>query len=79
MYEIIEVNKKAISLKQKELLKKPIQEEKNIKVFQSYPNKVATMEFIVQKMVELGIYEIVFFPSDHSQIKSIPDSKKSRI
>lgn len=79
VYEIVEVSKKAVLLKQKEVLKKPIQKEKSIKVFQAYPNKIATMEFIVQKMVELGISDIVFFPSEHSQMKNIPDSKQLRI
>jgi RsmE family RNA methyltransferase len=79
VYEIIEVNKKTILLKQKEVIKKSIQNEKNIKVFQAYPNKIATMEFIIQKMVELGVHEIVFFLSEHSQIKGIPESKRSRI
>lgn len=79
VYEIIEVNKKIISLKQKEVLKRTIQKEKSIKVFQAYPNKIATIEFIVQKMVELGIHDIVFFPSEHSQIKSVPEAKQSRI
>lgn len=79
VYEVIEANKKEIFLKQKEVLKKTKQKEKRIKVFQAYPNKIATIEFIIQKMVEQGIHEIVFFASEYSQIKSIPESKQSRI
>ena len=48
-------------------------------VFQAYPNKISTMELIVQKLVELGVKKIIFFPSEHSQIQIIPVQKQERI
>lgn len=79
IYDITQVDKKGVILKQNKVIKKPRKKERKIEVFLAYPNKIATMEFIVQKIVELGIHEIVFFASHHSQMKSIPDAKKLRL
>ncbi len=79
VYGITCINKKEVILKQKNVIKKILKKENEIKLFQAYPNKISTMEFIVQKMVELGISEILFFPSERSQIKNIPAPKKSRL
>jgi RsmE family RNA methyltransferase len=37
------------------------------------------MELIVQKLTELAITDIIFFPSDYSVFKIFPDSKVSRL
>lgn len=37
------------------------------------------METLVQKLVEIGVGEIVFFASEHSQLADIPDAKKRRL
>lgn len=37
------------------------------------------MELIVQKCCEIGIEKIVFFVADRSQVREIPDKKKSRL
>lgn len=81
IYEVTQISKKDIILKQKDVIKKTTQSQKNkkIKVFQAYPNKMQTMELIIQKMVELGIDEIVFFVSQHSQLKGVPVSKHTRL
>lgn len=49
---------------------------KKITVFQAYPNKIGTMETIVQKLAELGIDEVVFFVSKYSQIDEIHTQKQ---
>lgn len=79
IYEIVEVNKKEAFLKKKKVIEKPRIQEPQMELFQAYPNKISTMEIVVQKMVELGVSKITFFPSQHSQVKDIPDIKKSRL
>ena len=80
VYEVIDINKKKISLSKKEE-KKIFQKKnnRNIHIFQAYPNKVSTIELIVQKLVEVGIKKVTFFPSDHSQMKDLPEQKKTRL
>lgn len=51
----------------------------NLHVFQAYPNKIATMEIIVQKLVEIGIKKLTFFPSAYSQLYDIGHQKRLRI
>lgn len=50
-----------------------------LQVFQAYPNKIATMEIIVQKLVEIGVKKITFFPGEHSQVQTIPIQKQNRL
>jgi 16S rRNA U1498 N3-methylase RsmE len=47
------VNKKEITLERRKILKNSKKNKDNLKIFQAYPNKIATMEIIVQKMVEI--------------------------
>lgn len=80
MYEIIELSKKQIILKYKDIIKRaPASKQKRIKIFQAYPNKIQTAELIIQKIVELGIGEIVFFPSQYSQVQDVSESKRTRL
>ncbi len=51
----------------------------NLHVFQAYPNKISTMEIIVQKLVEIGIKKLTFFPSEHSQIRDLSEQKQLRL
>lgn len=80
VYEIIDLSKKQIILKYKDIIKRaPAWKQKRIKILQAYPNKIQIAELIIQKIVELGIDEIVFFPSQHSQIHDISESKRTRL
>lgn len=82
VYEVIDISKKRINLEQKEILRSSgdNQNQKNqITVFQAFPNKIATMETIVQKMVEIGVHQLVFFSSDRSQMHEIPAGKNARL
>lgn len=78
IYEIVEVHKKEILLN----ATRKQEWEKHatlITVFQAFPNKIPTMELIVQKLVEIGVGRIIFFHSDRSQTREIPTQKKERI
>ncbi|MCB9806815.1 RsmE family RNA methyltransferase [Candidatus Peribacteria bacterium] len=55
LYEIVSIDKKSIFCFQREVIKKQELNNKKIHLFQAYPHKIATMELIVQKSVELGI------------------------
>jgi 16S rRNA (uracil1498-N3)-methyltransferase len=79
VYEIIEIWKKEILLRRVKNINKAITKTLELKVFVSYSHKISTLELIVQKLTELGIKEIEFFPSDYSQIQSLSDIKKQRL
>jgi 16S rRNA (uracil1498-N3)-methyltransferase len=79
IYEITQIGKKEIVIVKKEEIKNTKKDTKKITLFQALPNKISTIEVIVQKWVEMGVWEIVFFSSDHSQIKDVPPMKRTRI
>ena len=79
IYEVIDIGKKNTSLRIVETLPLNHRKQVPITLFQAYPNKLSTLEYLVQKNVEIGIHQLVLFPSDHSQMRSIPPSKLSRI
>lgn len=81
VYEIISISKKQIEFTKKEVIKKPKKSEikNNITIFQALPNKISTMETIVQKMVEIGINHLIFFAAERSQIREMPTGKIVRI
>lgn len=51
----------------------------NIILVQSLPNKLEKLEFILQKGVETGIDEFIFFPADRSQKLALLDKKVDRL
>lgn len=79
VYEIMNIEKKYISLRTTDVL--PLKNQKKIPItlFQSYPNKLSTLEYLVQKNVEIGIHQLILFPSHYSQMSSISPSKLLRI
>ncbi len=80
IYEVKEVSKKEIAFTRREVVKhRDYTASKKITVFQAYPHKVETMELIVQKLVELGISELIFFVSQYSQRDEISPQKQRRI
>jgi len=80
IYEIVQISKKEIILNHKETIQGNIHhQQQKIKILQAYPNKIQTMELIIQKIVELGINEIVFFSAQHSQMRAIPEHKRVRL
>jgi RsmE family RNA methyltransferase len=80
LYEVVALSKKQIDFTERE--KSYISNKKkklNITIFQAFPNKIATIEILVQKLVEIGINKVVFFRSDRSQLHEMPAGKSSRV
>lgn len=50
-----------------------------LRVIQALPNKFEKLEYVVEKWVECGVSEFVFFPSKYSQIRSLDDKKIGRL
>ncbi len=80
IYEIGDISKKSFTLSQKEIIENQFSvSSKSLTVFQAYPNKLSTLEFLVQKFTELWVEKVVFWKSEHTQIQDISQAKKSRI
>lgn len=79
IYEITDIKKQEINLIKKEIHKNNQQPENKFVLAQAYPNKLATLELLIQKIVEIGITNIVLFGSERSQINNIPENKKHRL
>jgi 16S rRNA (uracil1498-N3)-methyltransferase len=79
VYEIINIEKKGISFAKRERIAQTSKKWGKITIFQALPNKIATVEIIVQKLVEIGIDEIVFFASEYSQMRAFPPNKMLRV
>ncbi len=80
VYEVVALSKKQIDFTEREtgyILNK--KKNLNITIFQAFPNKIATIEILVQKLVEIGISKVVFFRSDRSQLHEVPAGKSSRL
>lgn len=80
VYEIGAISKKWIILSKKESLPNKFCTPWNrLLVLQAYPNKLSTLELLVQKFTELWVEKVVFWKSEHTQMQDISDAKKSRI
>lgn len=79
IYEITDIGKQGITLIKREIHKNKQQTENKIILAQAYPNKLATLELLIQKIVEIGITDIVLFGSERSQMNNIPENKKQRL
>lgn len=79
VYEIMQISKKEIQLMKREEMMVEAKSTKKITIFQALPNKFSTLEVIVQKLVEIGVYRVVFFASDYSQMRDVPEKKIPRI
>lgn len=80
LYELTNFSKKSVECVQREKYEPTGRESsKNITLYQSLPNKMEKLEWIVQKNTELGVQKIIFFRSDRSQKLFLSDSKKERI
>ncbi|MBB1554374.1 16S rRNA (uracil(1498)-N(3))-methyltransferase [Candidatus Gracilibacteria bacterium] len=80
LYELTNFSKKSVEcVQQKKIEPMDRETHKNITLYQSLPNKMEKLEWIVQKNTELGVKKIIFFRSDRSQKLFLSDSKKERI
>lgn len=82
VYQIIDIDKRSIMFQRIHVLEKKLSwstKKSWIKLFQALPNKISTLEILVQKIVEIGVEEIVLFPSERSQMRDISQQKILRI
>ncbi|MFA5917789.1 MAG: RsmE family RNA methyltransferase [Candidatus Gracilibacteria bacterium] len=78
IYKVDFIEKKSIGFK---LIKKlPKQSENNLEInlYQSIPNKQEKIEYIIQKGVEVGYSSFIFFKSERSQNLKINENKIDR-
>lgn len=78
VYEIVAITKKDVSLTFKESQENTADPVKTIRLYQALPNKYEKIEYIVQKWVEVGIQEFIFFIADRSQKLVINERKIAR-
>jgi len=79
VYKIIEISKKEINLDLVETIDKNSELNINLSVFQSLPNKLSKIEYILQKWVEVWITKFIFFRAERSQKLSLIWAKLSRL
>lgn len=77
-YEVVFIDKKSISLRGQGRVFPSTEPKKKISLYQAIPNKYEKIEYIIQKGVEVGISEFVFFRSDRSQKLVLSPSKIER-
>lgn len=79
VYEIEDINKKEVRFVLQEKREKKSEIPQNLELYQALPNKLAKLEYIVQKCCEVGYKKIIFFESDYSQKLVLSDNKKERL
>jgi len=77
LYEIIDINKNEVKLQKKEIINKS--EEQEINLYQSLPNKLNKIEYILQKWVEVGVSNFYIFTAERSWELVVSDGKKQRL
>lgn len=77
-YEILQIDKKSITLSGKNRVSLDTEPKKSITLYQALPNKYEKIEYIIQKWVEVGVKRFVFFRSDRSQKLVLSENKRSR-
>lgn len=80
VYSVNTITKKSLSL----LLKRKIpnifiQPKRWLSLFQAYPNKLSTLEILIQKCSELWVEQIVLFDAEHCQMHEVSPAKKIRL
>lgn len=78
VYEIKEITKKWIKLSLKEKIKNIKDSNLSLNLFQAMPNKYEKIEYILQKWVEIGIRNFIFFYWERSQKLVINEKKVER-
>jgi len=77
--EIIDFSKKEIELKLLEKIEKKSELDFKLNLFQSFPNKLDKIEYIIQKWIEVWISSFTFYRSERSQKISITEKKEERL
>lgn len=79
VYEIIGIDKRAVELKRVSVKTGMVPATPSVTLCQSLPNKLEKLEFILQKGVEVGVDEFVFFHAERSQKLALLEKKKERL
>lgn len=77
-YEISAIEKRRLSFVRVREIEASGDPRTKITLFQALPNKYEKIEYAVQKGVEVGVSDFVFFPSERSQKLAITESKIER-
>lgn len=77
-YEISIIEKKKLSFVRIREIGASGDPKTKITLFQALPNKYEKLEYAIQKGVEVGISDFVFFPSERSQKLAITENKIER-
>lgn len=78
-YEMISIERHSIGLRGVGRTFPQTESRKSITLYQSLPNKIEKIEYILQKWVEVWVSRFIFFRSDRSQKLVISDSKIARL
>ncbi len=78
-YEMISIERHSIRLRGVGRTFPQTESRKSITLYQSLPNKIEKIEYILQKWVEVWVSRFIFFRSDRSQKLVISDSKIARL
>jgi 16S rRNA (uracil1498-N3)-methyltransferase len=78
IFQVKQINPKDILLEQVWREHKKTEIDFELNLYQSMPNKQDKIEYIIQKWVEVGIRNFVFFRSERSQKLLITDNKIDR-
>lgn len=77
-YEIQTIEKNRIFLRGIARRFPKTEPKKHITLFQALPNKYEKIEYIIEKWIEVGISQFIFFRSERSQPLTLSDAKKNR-
>ena len=79
MYNVVSISKKLLNLELIEQRATDTEPECRLHLYQSLPNKLEKLEYIIEKGVEIGIHRFVFFRSDRSQKLQLTEAKMKRL
>lgn len=79
VYEITEINKKYLVFIFIKDIKKESELSFDLVLYQSLPNKLSKLEYIIQKASEVWFRKIIFFRAERSQKLNLTDNKKDRL
>ena len=78
LYEISKIEKREINARLIKEIEKKREKKNKINLYQSITNKYEKIEYILQKWVEVWIYEFNFFRGDRSQKLNISENRLER-
>lgn len=79
IFKIIKIEKKDIYMEKVGEIEKNSEINFNLNVFQSIPNKIDKIEYIIQKWVEVWVTGFYFFRSERSQKLILSENKIERL